>query len=93
MRPKCAWASATASRRASSSRTSATNVRHCVRRPTSSRSESSSSVEPIRYARVLERLGDVERDDVVAVLGQRERDGAALAVGGAGDQRDRAHAA
>jgi NAD(P)-dependent dehydrogenase (short-subunit alcohol dehydrogenase family) len=32
------------------------------------------------------------RDDVVAVLRQGERRGAALAVGGAGDQRD-AHAA
>jgi nitronate monooxygenase len=37
-------------------------------------------------ARVLQRLADVERDDVIAVLGQRERGGAALAVGGAGDQ-------
>ena len=45
-----------------------------------------------RVRRVGERRGDVQRDDVVAVLRQRERRRAALAVGGAGDEGD-AHAA
>ena len=40
----------------------------------------------------LQRLADVERDDVVAVLRQRERHRAALAVRRTRDQRD-AHAA
>jgi hypothetical protein len=41
-----------------------------------------------RIAGVGERRGDVDRRDVVARAGQRERRGPALPVGGAGDQRD-----
>ena len=46
----------------------------------------------MRVARVLELARDVEGDDVVALLRQRERGGAALAVRGARDERDPAHA-
>ena len=42
-----------------------------------------------RIGGIGELRGDVERDDVVAVLGQRERGRAALPVGGAGDERER----
>ena len=47
-----------------------------------------------RIARVLELARDVERDDVVALAGERDGGDPALAVGGAGDERDGpAHAA
>ena len=39
-------------------------------------------------AGVVERGGDVERRHVIALLGERERHRAALAVGGAGDEGD-----
>ena len=92
MRPKWSWASSTAAR-------DSVVVAHVGDERQALRGHLvAQALELVGRAHpvggVLERLRDVERDDVVAVLGQREGDGAALAVGGARDQRDRAaHAA
>jgi hypothetical protein len=48
---------------------------------------------PHRVTGIRERRCDVERDDVVALLRERERRRTPLPVRGAGDERDRPHEA
>ena len=91
MRPKRSMAASTAALTAASSRTSATAIRHaapCRLALGCERLELGRGAHPV--AGVRERRGDVERGDVVAGGGERERHRAALAVRGAGDEGDRA---
>ena len=91
MRPKRSIVFSTAALTAASSRTSATSVRRADL--LLERLELRRGAHPV--AGVVERLRDVERGDVVAVLCERERHRAPLPVGGAGDEGDGpvAHAA